>query len=65
MPDTPHVTVHRFGQEKQPVVQIDGFSGDVGGLIARGRAAEYQDGGASYPGIRPGASPIISTAIAT
>ena len=57
MPETPHVTVHRFGQEKQPVVQIDGFSGRADELLARGRAAEYQDGGASYPGIRAWCEP--------
>lgn len=49
--------VHQFGREREPVVQIDGFSGRVAELLAAGRAAEYRSGGASYPGIRAWAEP--------
>lgn len=51
------VTVHQFGREREPVVQIDGFSGRPDELLAAGRAAEYQPGGAAYPGIRAWAEP--------
>jgi hypothetical protein len=51
------VTVHQFGREREPVVVIDGFSGIAGELLAAGRAAEYQPGGAAYPGIRAWAEP--------
>lgn len=51
------VTVHRFGNEREPVVQIDEFSGMVDELLARGRAAQYQDGGAMYPGLRSWCEP--------
>ena len=46
------VTVHRFGQEAEPVVQIDDYSGMADELLARGRSATYQPGGAMYPGLR-------------
>lgn len=49
--------VHRFGREREPVVQIDGFSGQPEALLAAGHAAQYQPGGASYPGIRAWADP--------
>lgn len=51
------VIVHQFGREREPVVQIDGFSGQVPELLTAGRAAEYKPGGASYPGIRSWAEP--------
>ena len=54
---TPPVTVRQFGQEREPVVVIDGFSGMPERLLERARAAEYQEGGASYPGIRAWAEP--------
>ena len=54
---SPQFTVHQFGREREPVVQIDGFSGMAEALLARGRAADYQDGGASYPGIRSWCEP--------
>ncbi|WP_271078616.1 DUF6445 family protein [Aurantiacibacter sp. MUD61] len=53
----PQVTVHRFGNEAEPVVQIDGFSGMAGELLERGRAATYQDAGAMYPGLRSWCEP--------
>ena len=53
----PNVTVHRFGHERQPVVQIDVFSGKPAELLAKGRAATYQDAGASYPGVRSWCEP--------
>ncbi|GFZ98176.1 hypothetical protein GCM10010923_02860 [Blastomonas marina] len=46
------VKVHQFGREREPVVVIDDFSGIADQLLAAGRAAEYREGGASYPGIR-------------
>lgn len=46
------VTVHQFGRTREPVVQIDGFSGQLEALLATGRAAEYRAGGAAYPGLR-------------
>ena len=36
---------------------IDGFGDDVAELRERGRTAQYQDGGAYYPGIRAGVQP--------
>lgn len=51
------VVVHHFGREREPVVQIDGFSGRVAELLAAGRAAKYRPGGASYPGSRAWAEP--------
>lgn len=57
MPASSSVTVHRFGEEAEPVVQIDNVSGMAGELLERGRTAEYQDGGASYPGIRSWCEP--------
>ena len=56
LPD-PLVKVHQFGREREPVVMIDGFSGQAGALLAAARAATYQSGGASYPGIRAWAEP--------
>ena len=53
----PAVTVHQFGREREPIVMIDGFSGRADALLAAGRAAVYQPGGAAYPGIRAWAEP--------
>lgn len=49
--------VHHFGREREPVVQIDGFSGRAAELLSAGRSARYGPGGASYPGIRSWADP--------
>lgn len=51
------ITVHQFGAEREPVVQIDGFSGQVDALLAKGRAAAYGPAGAYYPGLRAPAKP--------
>ena len=51
------IVLHRFGREREPVVQIDGFSGQVGALLAAGRAADYGPAGAHYPGLRAPADP--------
>ncbi|WP_133304011.1 DUF6445 family protein [Aurantiacibacter aquimixticola] len=51
------MTEHRFGEEAEPVVVIDHFSGMAEELLARGREAEYQDAGASYPGLRSWCEP--------
>ena len=51
------ITVHQFGTEREPVVQIDGFSGQVDALLAQGRSATYRPAGAYYPGLRAPAKP--------
>ena len=51
------VSVHQFGHEREPVVQIDGFSGDPEALLDAGRAATYGPAGAYYPGLRAPANP--------
>ena len=56
-PPEAKVTVRRLGREGEPLVIIDGFSGRVKELRARGEQAEYQDGGAAYPGIRAWCEP--------
>lgn len=48
---SPVVTIERIGAEREPVVVIDGFSGRIAELAARGRAAEYRPQ-AIYPGLR-------------
>ena len=53
----PNVTLHRFGHEAAPVLQIDEFSGIADELLARGRSASYQDAGAMYPGLRSWCEP--------
>ncbi len=56
LPD-PVVTVRRMGREGEPLVIIDGFSGKTDALLEAAYAAEYQQAGASYPGIRAWADP--------
>lgn len=56
-PHAAPVTIHQFGREREPVVVIDDFSGVAHELLAAGRMAEYQPGGAAYPGIRAWAEP--------
>ena len=51
------VILHRFGREREPVVQIDGFSGQAEALLAAGRVADYGPRDAYYPGIRAPADP--------
>ena len=51
------ITLHRVGHEREPVVQIDGFSGHVEALLERGSAADYAPAGAHYPGLRAPATP--------
>ena len=51
------VEVRQIGREREPVVIIDDFSGMPDALLERGRAATFEDGGASYPGIRAFAEP--------
>ena len=53
----PRVSVERIGREGEPIVTIDDFTGDPERLAAMGEAAQYQPGGASYPGIRAPADP--------
>lgn len=48
----PAYIVHRFGNEAEPVVVIDTFSGDADALLAAARAAEYGPAGRHYPGLR-------------
>lgn len=51
------LTIHQFGQEREPVVQIDNFSGIAADLLKAGQMAQYQPAGASYPGIRAWCEP--------
>lgn len=51
------LTIHQFGREQEPVVQIDNFSHMAGELLEAGKAAQYQPAGASYPGIRSWCEP--------
>ena len=51
------IEVRQFGREREPVVVIDDFSGMPDILLERGRNAVFEDGGASYPGIRSFAEP--------
>lgn len=53
----PKISVRRMGHEGEPLVVIDGFSDMVDTLLAAAREAQYQHGGASYPGIRAWADP--------
>ena len=58
MADTlPPITVHQFGKEREPIVQIDAFSGTVDTLRQRAKDADWQPGGAAYPGIRAWCEP--------
>ena len=56
-PPEAKVQLLRLGKEGEPLVIIDGFSGRVEELRRRGEQAEYQDGGAAYPGIRAWCEP--------
>ena len=53
----PQIDVRQFGADRQPVVVIDGFSGMADRLRDQATKAEYQPGGAAYPGIRAWADP--------
>jgi len=44
-------TIERFGQEREPIIIIDDFSGELDRLVAHGRAAHYVPV-QGYPGIR-------------
>ncbi len=51
------VRVERIGREGEPVVTIDGFTGDVQRLRRLGIASHYQAAGVDYPGLRALADP--------
>lgn len=53
----PKVSVRQMGREGEPLVVIDSFSGKVEELREAGYAAQYQDAGAHYPGVRSWADP--------
>lgn len=53
----PRVSIHRLGNEGQPLVVIDKVCGRSAELLESGRRATFQPGGASYPGIRAWCSP--------
>lgn len=53
----PVVTVRKMGREGEPLVIIDGFSGNIRALLDAAYSAEYQQAGASYPGLRAWADP--------
>lgn len=46
-----------IGQEKEPIVIIDNFSGQVDQLRATAQQAQYSPAGAGYPGVRAPANP--------
>lgn len=48
--------VHRFGQEREPIVVIDDFPCDFDGLCADAIAQNYAPNGPFYPGLRAPAS---------
>lgn len=56
-PPDPKVEVFALGEEREPLVVIDGFSGRAAALRAAGEAATYRDAGASYPGLRAPCDP--------
>ncbi|RPF72187.1 DUF6445 family protein [Aurantiacibacter spongiae] len=51
------VAVHRMGEEGEPLVVIDNFSGLTERFLEGGRAATYRPAGASYPGLRSPVDP--------
>ena len=44
--------VNYVGEERQPIVVIDGYSSDPDGLSAQAKSALYHQGGRHYPGMR-------------
>jgi hypothetical protein len=56
LPD-PQIGIRAMGREGEPLVIIDGFSGTPDALLQAAYAAQYQNAGASYPGIRSWADP--------
>lgn len=56
LPD-PQISIRPMGREGEPLVIIDSFSGDADALLQAAYAAQYQNAGASYPGIRSWADP--------
>ena len=53
----PQVNLERIGREGEPLVTIDGFTGDVERLRAWGANAHFEEAGADYPGLRAMADP--------
>lgn len=51
------VELRRIGQEGEPLVIIDNFSGHLDRLRAMGEAARFENAGADYPGLRAQADP--------
>lgn len=51
------VTVQQIGEEREPVVIIDNFTGQPDRLRAMGEAARYYPAGVDYPGRRAPADP--------
>jgi hypothetical protein len=51
------VSVQRIGYEGEPIVTIDGFTGDVERLRRLGIASQYHATGVDYPGLRALADP--------
>lgn len=57
MSASPQISVDRIGNEGEPLVIIDGFTGDIDRLRAMGEGAQYQEAGVDYPGLRALADP--------
>jgi len=51
------VSVQQIGNEREPLVIIDNFTGQPERLRAMGQAARYDSAGADYPGLRAPADP--------
>ena len=48
----PRVTVHRIGQQREPVAVIEDFAPDPARLRAAAAIAHFEGAGAHYPGLR-------------
>lgn len=61
MTSTPEVqlSIRYIGEEKQPLVILDGYSGVADKLHAQGCQAQFQQAGAFYPGLRAPSRPDL------
>lgn len=51
------VSIDQVGNEGEPIVIIDNFTGDIDRLRALGTSSQYQHAGVDYPGLRALADP--------
>ncbi|MBX9815029.1 MAG: hypothetical protein A4S12_04185 [Proteobacteria bacterium SG_bin5] len=52
MTATPDISARRIGQEREPLVIVDGFAPDPDALRAAAAAARFAPAGEHYPGVR-------------